>query len=341
MKQWTHIVSLNTHNMEIYNNYINGYKIRKIKDSLYVVDNYGLCIERIDTLSDILSYLNTGKWFSNISILKGCKELNRLSLTYVWKRVNDKVLNVIYDRNLKVLTIKRVENIDNYIAQCCLLCSNFEVLFSNIEFTGLVRGTSLEIISTFNYIINDRYTINSIFQDLVVEVINLPDLDLSNCNTLSCMFRGYKGKRINFGKFDTSNVRDFSLMFCDCENLVGLDMSQFCLNSAEKLNSMFNGCSSFKELDLSNFNITENMNVETMFCDCSKLECLKIGTWRINKLGLSSMFKNCDSLNFDFYNKIIPKNTQNDIDFENKLNEMNKKLEKLEVQIKKSKKILK
>jgi len=47
-------------------------------------------------------------------------------------------------------------------------------------------------------------------------------------------------------------------MFCDCNSLSSLDLSNFNIENVTNMSGMFRSCRSLKSLDLSNFN-TENV----------------------------------------------------------------------------------
>ena len=62
-------------------------------------------------------------------------------------------------------------------------------------------------------------------------------------------------------------------MFCDCNSLISLDISNFNNENVVNMNYMFYNCSSLISLDLSNFNTHNVNNMESMFSGCNKGSC--------------------------------------------------------------------
>ena len=56
-------------------------------------------------------------------------------------------------------------------------------------------------------------------------------------------------------------------MFCDCNKLTSLNLSNFNTNNVNNMSCMFNNCSSLTSLNLSNFNTNNVNNMSCMF-DC-------------------------------------------------------------------------
>ena len=58
-------------------------------------------------------------------------------------------------------------------------------------------------------------------------------------------------------------------MFCGCESLKELNLSNFNTNNVSDIACMFKGCKSLKELNLSNFNTNNVKYIGQMFEGCS------------------------------------------------------------------------
>ena len=83
---------------------------------------------------------------------------------------------------------------------------------------------------------------------------------LENCNV---MFAGLSNIiKIYFKKFDFSGT-DMIGMFYNCQNLISIDLTNFNISSATKIDNMFHKCYKLKSLDLSNLNTS---SVTSMFC---------------------------------------------------------------------------
>ena len=73
-------------------------------------------------------------------------------------------------------------------------------------------------------------------------------------------------------------INDMSYMFCDCNNLIKVDLSSFNTKDVEDMTNMFFGCESLTKLDLLSFN-TENVKL---------MACMVYNCKNLTKLDLSS-----------------------------------------------------
>ena len=62
-------------------------------------------------------------------------------------------------------------------------------------------------------------------------------------------------------------------MFCDCNKLTSLNLSNFNTNNVNDMSRMFLGCSSLTSLNLSNFNTNNVTNMSCMFDGINKKSC--------------------------------------------------------------------
>ena len=70
-------------------------------------------------------------------------------------------------------------------------------------------------------------------------------------------------------------------MFCDCQLLTSLDLSNFNTNNVKYMRSMFDGCQSLTELNLSNWNMdkivtTVSGGTSNIFANCNSLHILRL-----------------------------------------------------------------
>ena len=230
------------------------------------------------------------------------------------------------------------------------------VLYMNNLFEDCTRINSL-IISSFNT--KNVIQMESMFQNCQ----SLTTLDLNNFYTSSArqiynMFYGCTGLiSIKIDNFDTFQITNFANLFYDCSSLLtinfkekfvtdlgsdmsymfyncnqlkGLDLSNFNTERVIKMNSMFEKCLSLEEInnikfentrtvdmgrlfyeckelksiDLENFKTSQVQNMNSMFYDCAKLQSLNLSNFETSKvINMKSMFSGCESINsFDLGN---------------------------------------
>ena len=94
-----------------------------------------------------------------------------------------------------------------------------------------------------------------------------------------------------------NNLTKTCYMFCHCDRLISLDLSNFNTQNVNNMRSMFYGCNSLTNLDLSNFNTQNVINMECMFCYCYSLINLDLLNFKTqNVRNMSFMFFGCNSL---------------------------------------------
>ena len=111
-------------------------------------------------------------------------------------------------------------------------------------------------------------------------------------NSLKRLFHGCEYiKEINFVKFNRNNIIDMNFLFCDCFNLININLSK-----KQRMDEMFEGCVLF-DLDLSNFNTSNVTNMNKMFFGCYNLKNLNISNFNTSKVNeMSHMFFYCSHL---------------------------------------------
>ena len=73
-------------------------------------------------------------------------------------------------------------------------------------------------------------------------------------------------------------------MFCHCNSLNEINVSNFNTENIIDMNSMFNTCLKLKKSDLSKFDTSNVTNMFNMFCGCSSLEYLNITSFTTEKV---------------------------------------------------------
>jgi len=117
-----------------------------------------------------------------------------------------------------------------------------------------------------------------------------------------------KGKYKIKYKYKNNLIRTI-FMFCGCESLENIDLSNFNTQNVTNMENMFSDCKSLKNIDLSNFNTQNVTNMNHIFFDCKLLTNIDLSNFNTqNVTNMKSMFSFCKSLtNIDLSNF----NTQN------------------------------
>ena len=92
------------------------------------------------------------------------------------------------------------------------------------------------------------------------KLLNSSNFMFCNCNSLSS---------IDLSNFNTQNVANMGFMFYGCKSLSSLDLSNFNTQNVTNMAFMFSFCKSLSSLDLSNFNTQNVSNMEYMFYNCN------------------------------------------------------------------------
>ena len=86
-------------------------------------------------------------------------------------------------------------------------------------------------------------------------------------------------------------------MFCECNKLSYLNISNFITSSVTNLSSMFFECNSLKSLDLNNFDTSSVISMDNLFYGCTNLLSLEINNFNFSKVNsFYHMFYGCNSL---------------------------------------------
>ena len=82
-----------------------------------------------------------------------------------------------------------------------------------------------------------------------------------------------------------------SYMFCHCESLKELDLSNFNTDNVADMRGMFSICKSLEKINLSHFNTNKVTDMTYMFCECSSLKEIDVSNFYIDDdIGVESMF---------------------------------------------------
>ncbi|WP_417300428.1 BspA family leucine-rich repeat surface protein, partial [Ellagibacter isourolithinifaciens] len=86
-------------------------------------------------------------------------------------------------------------------------------------------------------------------------------------------------------------------MFCECSEVVSIDLSGLDTSGVADMRSMFSGCSSLTSLDLSSLDTSSVTDMSGMFRGCSSLTSLDLSSLDTSSVtDMSGMFRGCSSL---------------------------------------------
>ena len=93
----------------------------------------------------------------------------------------------------------------------------------------------------------------------------------------------HKGK-YNINYSFPSELKNMSYMFCDCDTLTKIDLSNFDSQNITNMNCMFTGCHSLTNIDLSNFNTQNVIQIGGLFWGCKSLTNINLSNFNTQKL---------------------------------------------------------
>ena len=205
-------------------------------------------------------------------------------LKYTGKR---NLYKVISDSEI-ILTIKG-NNTQPILNNQIIELSDLNIKHHNYSFNEapseiLVNGNKVDIIDYYVYNLTlDENNITIKFNQT-----------LKNCNV---MFAGLSNIiKIYFKKFDFSGTQMIG-MFYGCKNLSELDLSNFNISSATKIDYMFYLCYQLIYLDLSNFNTSSVTSMFQLFNGCINLISLNLNNFDTSSVtDMEYMFSRCFKL---------------------------------------------
>ena len=151
---------------------------------------------------------------------------------------------------------------------------------------------------TYNYKFKKegKYKIEYLFKNNLTNICYM----FCNCNSLI---------NINLSNFDAQNVTNMLGMFYKCTSLTNLNISNLNTQNVTNIAGMFGNCISLKNINLSKFNTQKVTNMLGLFQNCKSLTNLNLANFNTqNTTNMSSMFCDCGSLtnlnlsNFDTRN---------------------------------------
>jgi len=134
----------------------------------------------------------------------------------------------------------------------------------------------------------------------VTEISGLSYLNTSDVTDMHSMFCNCEAmKTLSLTNFNTSNVTNMNMMFGNCTALTELDISTFLTPNVTDMSMMFSGCSSLTELNVTNLDTHKVTEMNFMFMGCSALKTIFCtNDWSKSTALTSSMymFYGCEKL---------------------------------------------
>lgn len=141
---------------------------------------------------------------------------------------------------------------------------------------------------------NRKELLNAIEEHYDNNIYNLNDIDVYKITDFGSLFMNdthTSNENFDVSKWDVRNGKDFSDMFCGCENF-NCDLSEWDVSNGEDFSDMFANCSNFN-CDLSHWNVSKGKNFLRMFYGCKNFNS-DLSDWVIsNAIKFRSMFYKC------------------------------------------------
>ena len=117
-----------------------------------------------------------------------------------------------------------------------------------------------------------------------------------NCTEIFSSFTSLTDVSFN-GAFDTSNVTNMNSMFCGCESLRSIDVSELDTSNVTDMGWMFAACPALESVDMHDLDVRQVRDISSMFNGCESLMELDACIFDAEKLHKSGgVFMGCDRL---------------------------------------------
>jgi len=241
--------------------------------------------------------------FKNFKVRPGTSKVSNKKIDFVNDYKNIQLFhNPSFNYNKKINDIICEYNINNKNNVQILNC--YEEVKKNNTFLdwNIINdnGNEIEIKENCQIYLNEKPIYFSFKKNFENEGKNIIKIILKNpltytnfmfCNCFNLI-------SLDLSNFNTINVKDMSYMFYYCPSLTFLNLSNYNTNNVSDMSYMFYKCSSLTSLNLSNFKTNKVNNMRYMFSNCSNLTSLDLSNFNtINVKDMSYMFFDCNSLN--------------------------------------------
>ena len=139
---------------------------------------------------------------------------------------------------------------------------------------------------TYKFEKEGKYKIEYLFKNNLSKTNYL----FCNCNSLT---------NLNLSNFNTKNIINIGSMFSGCNSLRYLNLSNFNTENVTNMDYIFSGCNSLRNLNLSSFNTKNVTNMDCMFSGCYSLINLDLSKFNTeNVTSMYYMFNDCKSITY-------------------------------------------
>lgn len=133
---------------------------------------------------------------------------------------------------------------------------------------------------------------------------SLERIDMSvfrNCNITDSSIVFLTCKKLktiaNIGNLNISKADGISYLFCECNALTQLDLSNWDTSNIQYMIATFDGCNNLTELNCSTWNTSKVYNMQLAFYNCNSLETIPVRDWDTRSvMYMDKTFGNCRSL---------------------------------------------
>ena len=125
------------------------------------------------------------------------------------------------------------------------------------------------------------------YKNSITEVVIADDITLNG----EYLFYGFKKLETVSGKGKFTLTESAHAMFCDCEALTKLNVSEWETSNVTDMREMFSDCKALTELNVSKWKTSNVTRMSTMFLGCKQLKTLDFSEWDVSKVTtMDSMF---------------------------------------------------
>ena len=96
---------------------------------------------------------------------------------------------------------------------------------------------------------------------------------------------------------DISKVKSMYKMFCDCSNLISIDVSIWDTREVTDMAGIFSGCEKLESIDVGSWNTEKVTEMRSMFNNCKELTTIDVSSWETELVtDMSRIFNGCEKL---------------------------------------------
>ena len=185
----------------------------------------------------------------------------------------DKYKNVNYGSFIGEI-INGINNLNNYKNDNNCIISEINIRKEDIGKEIRIINSYEEYIRNLDYSeeFRDEYKNEEEIKECKIAINNE---EISFCYFYKCIKEGKYQIKYSFNNYLTNTNH----MFCDCESLININLSNFNTKNVTNMERMFSSCKSLTNINLSNFNTQNVTNMGFMFCFCKSLTNINLSNF--------------------------------------------------------------